>query len=53
MGWIAYKFQLWSGVRYVIGTETNDHKEAEKVLDKRDHRMLNIFGIASTMKKGG
>ena len=31
---------------------TNDLKEAENVLDKTDHRMLNILGIASTAKKG-
>ena len=52
MGWIAYKFQLWPGVRYGIGTMTNDLEEEEEVLDKSDYRMLNVLGIASTVKKG-
>ena len=49
---MAYKFLLWSGVRYGIGTTKNDLEEAEKVLDKIDHRILNILGIASRVKKG-
>ena len=52
MGWIAYKVQLWPGVRYGIGTTTNNLEEAKEVLDKIDHRMLNVLGIASTVKKG-
>jgi hypothetical protein len=52
MGWIAYKFQLWPGVRYGIGTMTNDLEEAEEFLDKTDHRMLNVLGIARAVKKG-
>ena len=52
MGWIAYKFQLWPGVRYGIVTMTNDLEEAEEVLDKKDYQLLNMLGIASTVKKG-
>ena len=52
MGWIAYKFQLWPGVRYGIGTMTNDLEEAEEVLDKTDHRMLNVLGIATHSQEG-
>ena len=52
MGWVAYRFQLWPGVRYGIGTMTNDLEETEEVLDKKDHRMLNVLGLASTVKKG-
>ena len=51
MGWIAYNFQLWPGVRYGIGTTTTDLKEDEEVLNKTDHKMLNILGIANTVKK--
>ena len=29
MDWIAYKFQLWPGVRYGIETMTNDLEEAD------------------------
>ena len=52
MGRIAYKLQLWLGVRYGIGTMTNDLEEAEEVLDKTDYQLLNVLGIASTVKKG-
>ena len=52
MGWIAHKFQLWSGVRYKVGTRTNDLEETKKVLNKKDDRMLKILGTASTVKKG-
>ena len=52
MGWIAYKLQLWPRVRCGIGNTTNDPKRSEKVIEKTDHRMLNILGIASTVKKG-
>ena len=31
---------------------TNDLKETEKVLDKKNHRMRNILGIVSIVKKG-
>ena len=34
-----------------IRTITNDLEEAEKFLDKTDHRMLNVLEIASTVKK--
>ena len=36
MGWVAYKLQLWPGVRYGIGTMTNNLEEAEEVLDNTD-----------------
>ena len=52
MDWTTYKFQLWPGVRYDIGTMTNDLEETEEVLDKTGHRMLNILGITYTVKKG-
>ena len=31
---------------------TNDFAEAEEVLDKTDYQLLNVLGIASTVKKG-
>ena len=52
MGWIAYKLNRWSGVKYGIGKTTNDLKEAKEVLNKTDYRILNIPGIARTVKKG-
>ena len=52
MGWIAYRLQLWPGVRYGIGTMKNDVEETEKALRKMDYLILNILGIVSTVEKG-
>ena len=46
MAWIAYKLQLWPGLRYGLGTMTNDIEEATSVKTKTDYRMLNILGVA-------
>ncbi len=52
VAWIAYKHQLWLGLRYGPGTMTNDIKEATGVNTKTDYRMLNILGVARTVTKG-
>jgi hypothetical protein len=41
--WIAYKQQLWPGVRYRLGTMTNDLEVADKLLHDSDYRMLNVL----------
>jgi hypothetical protein len=38
--WIAYKHQLWPGLRYGLGTMTNIMEAADKLLDKTDYKML-------------
>ena len=50
--WVAYKLQLWPGVKYGIGTMTNDTEEAERLLDDHDYNLLNLLGISRTVKKG-
>ncbi len=52
MAWIAYKYQLWPGVRYGLGTMTNDLKAADNLLHKEDYRTLNIVGVARSITKG-
>ncbi len=47
MAWIAYKLQLWPGIRYELGTMTNDIEEAASVNTKIDYKMLNFFGGGS------
>ena len=39
-------------MKYGIGTMRNDLEEAQKVLIKTDHILLDVLGIASTVKKG-
>jgi hypothetical protein len=45
IAWIAYKHQLWPGLRYGLGTMTNDLEVANKLLNKTDYKMLNILGF--------
>ena len=52
MAWIAYRLQLWPGLRYGLGTMTNNIEEATSVSTKTDYRMLNILGVARTVTKG-
>ncbi len=51
MAWIAYKQQLWPGLRYGLGTMTNDIEPANKLLDKEDYRTLNILGMVRTVHR--
>ena len=51
MAWIAYRLQLWPGLRYGLGTMTNDIEEAKSMNSKTDYRTLNILG-AQTVTKG-
>lgn len=48
MGWAAHKLQRWPGVRYRIGTTTNNTEETGEVLKGTDNRMPNVLGIART-----
>ena len=50
--WVAYTFQLWPSIRYGIVTMINDLEEAEEFLGEHDCSLLNIFGIARTVKVG-
>jgi len=52
MAVIAYRLQLWPGLKYGLGTMTNDIKEAMRVNTNPDYRMLNILGVARTVMKG-
>ncbi len=52
MAWIAYKLQLWTGLRYRLGTMTNDIEEAASVNTEIDCKMLNVLGVACTVTKG-
>ena len=45
MAWIAYKLQLWPGLRYGLGTMTNDIKEAASVNTEIDYKMFNVLGV--------
>ncbi len=52
MAWVAYKHQLWPGLRYGLGTMTNNIPPAKKLLDNVDHKTLNVLGILHNVTKG-
>jgi hypothetical protein len=52
MAWVAYRHQLWPGVRYGLGTMTNDLEITNNLLHKEDYRMLNVLGVIRSVTKG-
>jgi hypothetical protein len=52
VAWIAYKHQLWSSLRYGLGTMTIKMEVADKLLNKTDYKMLNILGIFHNISTG-
>jgi hypothetical protein len=52
VAWVAYKHQLWPGVRYGLGTMTNDLEASDNLLHKENYRMLNILGVVRSVTKG-
>ena len=52
MAWVAYRHQLWPGVRYGLGTMTNDLEVTDGLLHKEDYRMLNVLGVVRSVTKG-
>jgi hypothetical protein len=51
MALVAYKQQLWPGIRYGLGTMTNDLESTETIFDKADYETLPILGVARTIKR--
>ena len=52
MAWVAYRHQLWPGVRYGLGTMTNDLEAADNLLYKEDYKMLNVLGVVRSVSTG-
>ena len=52
LAWMSYLHQLWSSVRYALGTLTNCLDDADKCLEGTDYKMLSLLGINRHIKKG-
>ncbi len=52
MAWVAYKLQRWPGLRYGLGTMTNNIEAATNALNETNYKILNILGVARTVTKG-
>ena len=51
MSWIAYKLQVWLGLRYGLDTMTNDLEATEKIFDKADYETMPFLGVVRTVKR--
>jgi hypothetical protein len=45
IAWVAYRHQLWPGLRYRLGTMTNKIKPAATLLDEVNYKTSNVLGI--------
>jgi hypothetical protein len=52
IAWTAYKHQLWPGLRYGLGTMTNDIEPAKELLHAEDYKTLNVLGVLQNVTKG-
>jgi hypothetical protein len=52
IAWAAYKHQMWPGLRYGLGTMTNDIEPAKELLHAEDYNTLNVLGVLRNVTKG-
>jgi hypothetical protein len=52
IAWTAYRLQLWPGLRYGLGTMTNDIEPAKELLHAEDYKTLNVLGVLRNVTKG-
>ena len=51
MAWIAYKLQLWPGLRYGLGMMKNNLEATEAIFDKANYDMMPMLGVACIVKR--
>jgi hypothetical protein len=51
LGWIAYKFKLWPGIRYGLSTLATPLSTAQDMLRKENFRILPFLGINWNVKR--
>jgi hypothetical protein len=49
--WVSYRLQIWPGVRYSIGTLTNDMESIADLLQDLYYKLLPSMGIVRTFRK--
>jgi hypothetical protein len=52
IAWVAYRHQLWPGLRYGLGTMTNKIEPAVTLQEEVDYKTLNILGVLQNVTKG-
>ena len=51
LGWIAYRFKLWAGVRYGLAVLATPLLIAAEVLTKQNFRLLSFLGVNCNVKR--
>jgi hypothetical protein len=51
MGWIAYKFKLWAGIRYGIATLAIPLDVARSILCTKNFHCLSFLGVNQNVKR--
>ena len=51
LGWIAYRFKLWPGIRYGLSTLAMPLRTAQNILQKENFLILPLLGINRNVKR--
>jgi hypothetical protein len=51
LGWVAYRFKLWAGIRYGIATLSIPLAAAKRLLHTKNFQHLSFLGINRNVKK--
>ncbi len=51
LGWIAYKFKLWPGIKYGLATFAMPLEIAQKVLQCKNFHLLSFLGVNQSVKR--
>jgi hypothetical protein len=51
MGWVAYKFKLWSGIRYGLATLAMPLEIAQTILQCKNFHFLSYLGVNQNVKR--
>jgi hypothetical protein len=51
LGWIAYRFKLWAGIRYGLAVLATLLLIAAEVLKKQNFRLLLFLGVNRNVKR--
>jgi hypothetical protein len=51
LGWIAYRFKLWAGVRYGLAVRATPLSTMTDVLKKQNFQLLLILGVNCNVKR--
>ena len=49
--WVSYRLQIWPGIRYSLGTLTNDMESITDLLQDLYYKLLPSLGVVRTFRK--